>query len=618
MATIAPPRPPARRPVGQPSGQRPAKARQPARQSSRRPPAPPRGPHTLRLADSRHRLRIFLVISAIVLGVFGGRLVQIQGIDGPALAKAGEAALLRTITLPALRGTITDVNGVVLAQSLDARNVTADQTQVTDPAGEAAAIAPIVGIDIATLTQRLTGHRKFEYVAKGISPQKWALISALHLPGILSEHTQVRFYPAGSVGADVVGFVGGQGQGLGGIEYALNNQLNGVPGWLTYERGSGGSVIATGVNQQVPAIQGVTVRLTINRDIQFMVQQAIADQVAYTQADSGSVVVMNPSTGAIYALAAVPTFDANHAGKSPAADRGNRAVSDVFEPGSTSKLMTMAAVLQEGAANPLTRFAVPGLLQRGGKTFHDDVPHGTWDLTLTGVLARSSNIGTILASEKIGAAKLYKYLKLFGIGETSGMNFPGESAGDIPALANWSGTSFPTIAFGQGLSVTAVQAASVFATIANGGVRVAPSLIEGTTDGNGNFFAPPTPVSVRVVSAATAATLRTMLESVVSEQGTAPLARIPGYRVAGKTGTASRVDPTCRCYRGYTASFIGMAPADAPRLVVAVFLQNPRNGHFGGQIAAPVFQRVMTYALQVLGIPPTGTSPPTLPTVFGG
>jgi cell division protein FtsI (penicillin-binding protein 3) len=386
MATIAPPRPPSRRPVGQPSRPRPAQARQPARQTSRRPPAPPRRPRTLRLADSRRRLRIFLVVAALVLGVFGGRLVQIQGIEGPALAKAGEASLLRTTTLPALRGTITDVNGVVLAQSLDARNVTADQTQVTDPAGEAAAIAPIVGIDVATLTLRLTGHRKFEYVAKAISPQKWTLISGLHLPGILSERTQVRFYPAGSVGADVVGFVGGQGTGLGGIEYALNNQLSGVPGWLTYERGSGGSVIATGVNQQMPAIQGDTIRLTINRDIQFMVQQAIADQVAYTQADSGSVVVMNPTTGAIYALAAVPTFDANHAGKSRAADRGNRAVSDVFEPGSTSKLMTMAAVLQEGAANPLTRIVVPGSLQRGGKTFHDDVPHATWDLTLTGVL----------------------------------------------------------------------------------------------------------------------------------------------------------------------------------------------------------------------------------------
>ena len=570
------------------------------------------------MADPRRRLRAFIVFAAVVLAIFGARLVQIQGIQGPALARAGEASLLRTISLPALRGTISDINGVVLAQSMDAVNVTCDQTQVTNPGLEAVALSPIVGVDVATLTSRLTGVRRFAYVAKGLTPQKWLQVAALKLPGVLSERTQARFYPAGPVGANLVGFVGAAGTGLAGVEYALNAPLAGVPGSLTYERGSGGSVIATGVNQQIAAIQGVTVRLTINRDIQYMAQQAIADQVAAAQADSGTVVVMNPATGQIVAMATVPTVDSNHPGGAAASDRGNRAVSDVFEPGSTSKVMTMSAVIQEGAANPLTHIVVPPTLLRGGKTFHDDIAHGTWDLTLTGVLARSSNLGTILASEKIGAATLYKYLKLFGIGESTGMNFPGESTGFIPTLTNWSGTSFPTIAFGQGLSLTAVQAASVYSTIANNGVRVAPSVIAGTTGSNGLFSPAPAATSVQVVSAATATTIRTMLESVVSDQGTAPLASIPGYRVAGKTGTANRIDSRCSCYRGYTSSFIGMAPADAPRLVVAVFLQNPRNGHFGGQLAAPVFKRVMTYALQVLGIPPTDTRRPILPITFGG
>jgi len=229
------------------------------------------------------------------------------------------------------------------------------------------------------------------------------------------------------------------------------------------------------------------------------------------------------------------------------------------------------------------------------------------------VLARSSNIGTILASQKIGGPTLYSYLKKFGIGEPTGLHFPGESTGFVPSPATWSATSFGTIAFGQGLSLTAVQAASVYATIANDGLRVQPTLVAGYTAPDGTYQPAAAPTSVRVVSPKTAAEVRSMLESVVSDEGTAPMAAISGYRVAGKTGTANRIDDSCHCYRGYTASFIGMAPADAPKLVVAVFLQNPRNGHFGGQLAAPVFRKVMSFSLEHLRIPPTGTVHPRIP-----
>jgi cell division protein FtsI (penicillin-binding protein 3) len=322
---------------------------------------------------------------------------------------------------------------------------------------------------------------------------------------------------------------------------------------------------------------------------------------------------MDPRTGQIYALATVPTFDPNKPADAAQADIRNRAVTDAFEPGSTSKVMTMAAVIEEKKANPLTHIVVPPVLVTKYKTFHDDVPHGTLKLTLNGVLARSSNIGTILAAQKIGGDKLYSYLKKFGIGEPTGLHFPGESKGFVPSPKRWSATSFGTIAFGQGLSLTAVQAASVYATIANDGLRVAPTLVAGYTAPDGTYQAAAAPSTVRAVSPETAVAVRSMLESVVSDQGTAPKAAIAGYRVAGKTGTANRVDENCHCYRGYTASFIGMAPADSPRLVIAVFLQNPRNGHFGGQLAAPVFKKVMSFSLEHLRIPPTGTVHPSIP-----
>ena len=327
---------------------------------------------------------------------------------------------------------------------------------------------------------------------------------------------------------------------------------------------------------------------------------------------------MDSKTGQILALGTAPTFDPNKAASASDANRGNRALTNVFEPGSTSKLMTLSAVVNEGKANPYSTFTVPGELTRGGKAFHDHTPHGTLGLTLAGIMAKSSNIGTILASERIGGRKLYKYLKKFGIGEPTGLHFPGEANGYIPPYSDWSATSFPTIAFGQGLSVNAVQSASVFATIANDGVRVQPSLVAELVHADGTTELPAPPTTTRVVSAATAKQVRAMLEGVVSDGGTAPMAAIPGYRVGGKTGTAQEYKESCHCYSGVVASFIGMAPADAPQLVVAVSIVNPRVGRFGGELGGPVFKEVMTYALQARQIPPTGTKAPRLALTFGG
>jgi cell division protein FtsI (penicillin-binding protein 3) len=559
------------------------------------------------------RLRVWQLFLLFTLTIVAARVIDLQAIQGPSLAAAGDKARLRTVVLPAVRGEITDVNGVPLASTVAAKNVTVDQTLVKDPATEAAALATVLGGDAAVYRTRMTGERRFVYLAKAVTPEVWAKVAALKLPGVFSEVSSTRIYPAGSVAANVVGYVRADGHGGSGLEYGFDKQLAGTAGSQSYQSSARGTEIPTADSSGVDAVPGMGVTLTIDRDIQWMAQQALAKQVTAAKADSGTVVVMDPKTGQIYALATVPTFDPNKPADAAQADIRNRAVTDAFEPGSTSKVMTMAAVIEERKANPLTHIVVPPVLKTKYKTFHDDVPHGTLKLTLNGVLARSSNIGTILAAQKIGGEKLYSYLKKFGIGESTGLHFPGESKGFVPSPTHWSATSFGTIAFGQGLSLTAVQAASVYATIANDGLRVAPTLVAGYTAPDGTYQPAAAPSTVRVVSPETAVQVRSMLESVVSDQGTAPKAAISGYRVAGKTGTANRIDDSCGCYRGYTASFIGMAPADAPKLVIAVFLQNPRNGHFGGQLAAPVFKKVMTFGLEHLRIPPTGTVHPRIP-----
>jgi len=323
--------------------------------------------------------------------------------------------------------------------------------------------------------------------------------------------------------------------------------------------------------------------------------RTLANEVAASGAESGSIVVMDPRTGDILALATVPTFDPNATGSADPANLGNRALTDVFEPGSTAKVMTLAAVLEEGGATPTTMFEIPGTLDRGGKTFHDASEHGTYNWDLTTILSQSSNIGTILAAETLPESTLYDYMQRFGVGEPSGVGLPGESAGYLPPMEEWSQTTFPTLTFGQGFSVNAVQMADVFATIANDGVRM-PARV---------FADQPTSEGERVISERTARQLREMLEKVVADDGTAPMAGIPGYRVGGKTGTAQVINPECGCYDGTTiGSFIGMAPIEAPELVIGVTIVKPQVEQFGGELAGPVFREVMTYALQARRVAP--------------
>jgi len=546
----------------------------------------------------------------MVLSLFAGRLLQLQGIDASAYAATAAQERLRSVSLPATRGAITDVNGVALATTIDTVNVTADQTLVKDPAATAALLAPVLGLDTDALAERLTGDRRFVYLAKQLPPQTWTAVRALDLAGIFSEPEGKRVYPAGEVAANIVGFLGGDGTALGGLELSLDSRLAGRDGQLRFEAGAGGRQIPAAASAERRPVPGEGVRLTVDRDIQWVAQRAVAAKVAETGAQSGTVVVMDPRTGQLLALATAPTFDPNQPGAAAASARGNRSLSEAYEPGSTGKVITAAALLEEGVVKLRTPFTVPNRLYRAGESFKDFEDHPTLRLTYAGTLAKSSNIGTVLAAERLGdLTELHPYFSRFGLGRPTGLGFPGETRGSLPAPRTWSASTGYTMTFGQGYSVNTVQMASAFATIANGGVRVSPSLVAGfdTPDG---FRPAPQPAATRVVSERTARAVTTMMEAVTGDGGTAPNVRIPGYRVAGKTGTAQRVNDSCGCYRGYTMSFIGFAPADDPSLVVGVTLQDPRRGLGGGSTAGPVFRDVMAFALQNRGIPPTGDSRP--------
>ncbi len=576
----------------------------------------PRGDFTP--GSSRKRGTALLLATAIVASIFATRLVDLQAVRGEALADAALTQRLRTLDIPAYRGSILDRSGQALAVTVEARDITADQTLIDDPAALAVELAPILEVPQDVLADRLSGDKRFMYVAKGVSPETWDEISALQLPGIFSQETARRIYPAGDLASHIVGFVNADGVGGAGIESSYDELLTGTAGQQTYERGPGGRVIPTQNQSSVAAVPGSDVQLTIDRDIQFVAQEAIDSVVRKSGASSATAVVMDVHTGEVLAMATGPDFDPNRFTQALPEERRNRAITDIFEPGSTGKVITAAAVINEGAVDALTPIKVPGTLKRAGKRFNDYWKHGTLRLTMTGAFAKSSNIGMILAAEKMPKIELARYMERFGINQKTELGLPGESAGLMLSRENWSGTTFPTMAFGQGYSATTVQMTNVFATIANGGVRVDPSIIEATIDPDGTVHEQPAAERDRVVSEDTARQVMAMMEAVVGEGGTAPQARIPGYRVAGKTGTAQFVDPDCRCYAGdVTASFIGVAPADAPRLAVGVFVHQPKRGRGGGELAAPVFKEITTHALQALQIPPSGKRAPRLSLTTG-
>ena len=566
------------------------------------------------------RIRGLVLILALVMFMFGIRLVQVQALQAGDYRERAVNEMEKVKTLQAPRGDITDINGVQFARSVAATSIVVDQTQITNPAKVAAFVAPILNMKVQDVQESLTGTRKWNMVARNAKPATWLKLSAAldqynskfkamspdRIIGFFPERSYVREYPSGRLIASLIGFVNHDGVGATGLESSMNSKIKGIDGKYSYANGYKAEIPGS-QSEIIPAQSGTSIRLTVDRDIQWVASKAIADVVKSTRALSGTVIVMDPKTGHILAHATAPTFDPNDTTKVSLVAMRNPSVLDVYEPGSTGKVMTIAAAMEEKKITTETVLTIPDKLKRSNKVFKDHEPHPTQRLTTAGILAVSSNTGSIKIGEMISNDQLYDYLTKFGIGTKTGSGLPGESRGILRKVADWSGTTAPTVAFGQGYSVTAMQATSVFATIANDGVRVSPTVIAGTSDSSGNYTPSATRENVRVISPETAAKMRLMMESVVSANGTAPSAAIPGYRVAGKTGTAQRIDDTCGCYRGYTASFIGFAPADKPAYVVSVTIQDPKGMHWGGYLGGPVFKKVMSFVLQSKGIAPTGT-----------
>ncbi|GAA5208877.1 cell division protein FtsI [Streptomyces thinghirensis] len=645
--------PPRRRVPGPARPVRPGGRRQPgpgARPARRPGPPRPAAARAIRLGSPRPRLRLIGLALTLVMSAFVVRLLQVQAVDAGTYAAKAEQNRYVVHTLPAERGGITDRNGVALASTVDAYDITADPTMFTreqlkvgdGPEQAAALLAPIIGEDQEDLVDVLRPKNKeLRYVrlARRQTPQVWNQIKDLKtaltkkaetdksvvnvLAGVFADPSSKRVYPGGDLAAGILGWVGADGKGGGGLERKLNETLAGKDGKIRYAQ-SGGRQVPTAGSTETPAVPGSDVELTIDRDIQWAAQHAISRQVEKSKADGGYVIVQDTATGEILAMANSPGFDPGDLAHADPDALGNAALQDAFEPGSTAKVMSMAAVLEEKAATPMTHLTIPNRLKRGDRLFKDDIDHPTWYLTLNGVLAKSSNIGTIMATGELGRTQeeankvLHSYLRKFGLGGYSGLGFPGETKGILAPPDQWSTSQQYTIPFGQGVSVNALQAASVYSTIANGGVRVEPTLVRGTKEDDGRFTPAPEPKKTRVISEKTAKTLSQMLESVVDdEEGTGTKARIPGYRVAGKTGTANRVDPATGMYKGYTSSFAGFAPADKPRVTVYCAIQNATEGsYFGGQICGPIYKQVMEFALKTLQVPPTGADPANLPVTF--
>ncbi|MGW0774304.1 peptidoglycan D,D-transpeptidase FtsI family protein [Streptomyces sp. NPDC002835] len=639
---------PARRPTAQRPGQRPRRPSAAGRPRGGQRP----GPRRVRLGNPRPRLRLVSLGLTLVMLAFVIRLLQVQAVDASTYAAKAEKNRYLSHDLAAERGRITDRAGIALATSVDAHDITADPKMFTPedsnspnaPEQAAQLLAPILGKDPADLAKRLKkpGSR-YAVLARRQTPQVWNQIKDLKgvyaekaaadkrrggpganvLAGVFQEPSSTRVYPNGDLAAGILGFVNAANRGGGGIESMLDETLAGKDGTITYAQ-SGGRRVPTATSREVPAVPGSDVELTIDRDIQWAAQQAMEEQVKKSRADRGYVIVQNTRTGEVLAMANAPGYDPGDLSTVTPGTLGNAALQDAFEPGSTAKVMSMAAVLEEKKATPGTHVVVPNRLHRGDRLFKDDIDHPTWYLTLNGVLAKSSNIGTILATGQLGKTQpeankvLHSYLRKFGIGRPTGLGYPGETRGILAQPQDWSTSQQYTIPFGQGLSVNAMQAASVYSTIANGGVRIEPTLVRGTRGPDGRFTPAEEPEKTRVISKKTAKTLATMLESVVDdEEGTGTKARIPGYRVAGKTGTANRVDPELGVYKGYTASFAGFAPADDPQITVYCAIQNPTKGsYFGGQICGPIYQKVMAFALKTLQVAPTGKGPARLPVTF--
>ncbi len=562
------------------------------------------------------RLVAMLAFFGLALGAIVIRLAVLQVTQAKAYQSEARQQRVDTVTLPAWRGRILDRSGEPLAISVPARDVYADPRYVDEPWVTAKRLAAVLDLKVRDLARSLSADATFVYLARQVSVEVADRIEAMHLPGIDTLPVSARSYPAGPLAPQLLGYVDIDGKGISGLELEYQRLLAGRSGRRTWEHDLDGRPIVGGIDIERPPVPGVDVELTIDRDFQYQVQVALERYVRLNHATGGMVIVMNPRNGDVYAMATYPWFDPNDPGASSPATWRNRPITDVYEPGSTNKVITAAAAVQEHVLPLDRRLLVPWTMRVGDYLIHDAHVHPPERMTLGDIVAQSSNIGAVMVADRLGAPTMARYLSAFGLGRPTGVVSRPlyEAPGIVPPLSQWSDTSLATMAYGQGLAVTPLQMISVFATIANGGEWVRPQLVRGTVDGSG-FHPAPAPATRRVVSESTARTVTQMLTYAVDD-GTGTAARIPGYEVAGKTGTARIPKPGGGYYTDRSiASFIGFLPAGDPKVVIAAILDRPTTV-YGGIAAAPLFQTVARYAIERFGIgpaAPVGLPPHALP-----
>ncbi len=566
-------------------------------------------PPPRRRSNSRSRFRLawLSVILTLAFAAMGSRLFVVQIMNASAYAKLAEDQRVRTIEFPARRGAIFDRSGEPLAISVDLKTIYADPALVEDPRPEAEQLAPLLHLDVAELEEKLRGRAegsRFEYLARQVKPKVAAKVRALDLPGIYMLSEAKRYYPGGSLAAHVLGLTDTDGNGIAGIESEYDSILEGRPGHQTLEQDPSGRVLPQAASSYVEPVPGRSLFLTIDKEIQYFTELALAQAAKEYNAAGASAIVMRPATGEILALANVPDFDPNKGGDATAEQLRNRAITDVYEPGSAFKVVALSAAIEEGVVTPETTYTVPDSFPYYDRVFNDSHPHETLAMTVREIMEQSSNVGTIKIALDLGATRLSDYVDRFGFGSRTGLDFPGESSGIVLPLDMWSGTTLATVPMGQGVAVTPLQLISFYGALANNGVWVEPKLLAASLTGAGTMQMSPEPAARRLMAETTAANVVSILTGVV-EKGTGIEAQIPGYRVAGKTGTAQKPADTGGYGNDYVASFAGFAPAQDPQIVAIVVLDDP-DPIWGGSTAAPTFRRIVEFALRHLGVAPTG------------
>ncbi len=550
-----------------------------------------------RLAN--RRIRFLLVVFAFAFAAMLGRAVWLQAVQAGTLSRLATEQHDSTVTLPAGRGTIVDRNGLQLAIGRDATTVFANPRQVADPRAAALAAGKDLNLDPEALYPKLADRsRGFVFLARKADPERARKLKDRGITGLFFTSEERRAYPQGRIGAQVLGYAGLDNRGLAGLELQLDGALSGQAGHERFVRDPTGRSIE--VVESRPARDGDDVTLTLDHTIQSYAESVLHRTVQNWDAKAASAIVLDPRNGEILAMAVVPGFDANRYGQVPRDLQRNRAISDTYEPGSTFKVVTIAAALSTKVVSPATAFTLPYEIEVADRKIHDSHERATERMTVAQILSRSSNVGTITVAQMLGQNRLARWIERFGFGTKTGVDFPGETRGIVLPVEEWSGSTIGNVPIGQGIAVTPVQMAAAYGAVANGGVWVKPHLVKRVGS------RPVTRAARRrIVSRPVASQVIAMMQDVVNETGgTGALARLEGYSVAGKTGTASKPEKGGYSDSRYVASFVGVVPANSPRLVVLVSVDEPRGTIWGGVVAAPAFQEIARYALQYLEIPP--------------